>query len=99
MLLYHDQQIFCKLVDNPSLLAQTVFGIMLLCLNGGSKSFTKLIPLSKLISTFLFEQIKLTVRVITSVPAEVKAIICDGNRVNQAFFFNYILQFLKNLFN
>ena len=43
------------------------------------------IPISKLISAFLFEQIELIVQAITSVPAGVKAIICDGNQVNQAF--------------
>ena len=57
----------------------------LISLNGGPKFLTKLIPISKLISTFLFEQIVLTVQAIISVPGDVKAIICDGNQVNQAF--------------
>ena len=77
-------QLFGKSVVNPSLLAQTVLGIMLICLNGGPKFLTKLIPISKLTSAF-FEQIELTVQTITSVPADVKAIICNGNRVNQLF--------------
>ena len=85
MPLSHGRQ-FGKSVDNPSLLVQTELGIMLICLNVGPKFFTKLIPISKLTSAFLFEQIELTVQVITSVPADEKAIICDGNRVNQAFF-------------
>ena len=96
MLLYHGKQLFGKSVDNPSLLAHTVFGIMLICLNGGPKFQTKLIPISKLTSAFLFKQIELTVQAITSVPADVKAIICDGNRINQAFL-NYIVHFLKIL--
>ena len=96
MLLYNGKQLFGKSVDNPSLLAQTVLGIMFICLNGGPKFLTKLIPISKLTSAFLLEQIELTVQAITSVPANVKAIICDGNQVNQTFF-NYILHFLKNL--
>ena len=58
---------------------------MLICLNGGPKFLTKLIPTSKLTSAFLFEQIELTVQAITPVPVDVKAIICDGNWVNQAF--------------
>ena len=66
-------------VDNPSLLAQTVLGIMLIYLNGAPKFLTKLIPISKLTSAFLFKQIELTVQAITTVPADVKAIICDGN--------------------
>ena len=37
MLLYHGKQLFGKSVDNPCLLAQTVLGIMLICLNRGSK--------------------------------------------------------------
>ena len=86
MLLYHGKQLFGKSVYSPSLLAQTVLGIMLICLNRGPKFLTKLIPISKLTSAFLFEQIELTVLAITSVPVDVKAIICDGNQVNQAFF-------------
>ena len=85
MLLYHGKQLFGKLVDNSSLLAQTVLGIMLICFNGGLKFLTKLIPISKLTSAFSFEQIDLTVQAITSVPADVKAIICYGKQVNQAF--------------
>ena len=53
---------------------------------GSPKLLTKLIPISKLSSAFLFEQIELIVQAITSVPADVKAIICDSNQVNQAFF-------------
>ena len=86
MLLYHGKQLFGKSVDNPSLLAQTVLGIMLICLSGVPKFLTKLIPISKLTSAFLFEHTELTVYAITSVPAAVKAIICNGNQVNQAFF-------------
>ena len=57
---------------------------MLICLSGGPKFLTKLILISKLTSDLLFEQTEFTVQAITSVPADVKAIICDGNRVNQA---------------
>ena len=37
MLLYHGKQLFGKSIYNPSLLAQTVLGIMLICLNKGPK--------------------------------------------------------------
>ena len=47
-----------------------------------TKFLTRLIPISKLISAFLFEQIDLTVQTVTCLPADVKAIVCDGNRVN-----------------
>ena len=62
-----------------------LLGIMSICLNGGPKFLTELIPISKLTSAFLFEQIELTVQAIISVPADVKTIICNSNRVNQAF--------------
>ena len=75
MLLYHGKQLFGKSFDNPSLLAQIVLGVILICLNGDTKYFTRLIPISKLTSTFLFEQTELTVQAITSVPNEVKAIM------------------------
>ena len=45
MLLYHGKQLFGKSVDNPSLLAQTLLVIMLICVNGGPKLLTKLIPI------------------------------------------------------
>ena len=61
MLLYHGKQLFGKSVENPALLVQTVLDIMLISLKGGSKFLTKLIPISKLISAFLFEQTELTV--------------------------------------
>ena len=58
---------------------------MLICLNRGPKFLRKLIPISKLTSAFLFEQIELTVQAITSIQVDVNAISCDGNQVNQAF--------------
>ena len=35
MLLYHGKQLFGKSVDSSFVLAETVLGIMLICLNGG----------------------------------------------------------------
>ena len=58
---------------------------MLICLNESPKFLIKLIPISKLTWAFLFEETELSIQAITSVPDDVKAIICDGNRVNQAF--------------
>ena len=58
MLVYHGKQLFGKSVDNPSVLARTVLGMMLICINGGPTFLTKLILISKLISAFLFEQIE-----------------------------------------
>ena len=82
MMLYHGGRLFGKSVDDPSSLAKTVLGIRVLCLNGGPKFLTKMIPVARLHSAFLFEQINFRV---TSASADVKAIISDGNRTNQAF--------------
>ena len=104
MLLYHGKQLFGKSVDNPSLLAQTVLGIMLIYLYGGpkfltklipiSKFLTKLIPISKLTSAFLFDQIELTVKAITSGPVDVKAIMWWLPSKSNLFL-NYMLNFLE----
>ena len=49
---------------------------MLICLNRGPKFLTRLIPISKLTSAFLFKQNELTVQATTFVPADVKVIYC-----------------------
>ena len=85
-LLYHGGTIFGRSEDNPVELSKTLLGIMAVCLNRGPKVLIKMMPISNLRSDFLFEQINLTNQKFDSVSANVKAIICDGNRVNQAFF-------------
>ena len=59
---------------------------MFICLNGGPKFLIRLILISKLTPAFLFKQTELTVQGNTSVAADVKAIIHDGNQVNQIFY-------------
>ena len=86
MLLYHGGTIFGRSADNPSALAKTMLGIMIFCLNGGPKFLSRLVPVSRLRADFLFDQIKLTTQSVDAAGATVKAIVCDGNRVNQAFF-------------
>ena len=56
MLLCYGRPLFSKSVDDPSLFAQTVFGIMLVCLNRSQTFLTGLILISKLTSGFSFEQ-------------------------------------------
>ena len=90
MMLYHGGTLFGKSLDDPSLLAKTVLGIMVVCLKGGPKFLYKMIPISKLNSNFLFEQINSTLRLIKESSGDVKVVICDGNRVNQAFFKLYL---------
>ena len=57
-MLYHGGQLFGKAANHPSSLAQTVLGVMWVFLNGGPRFLSKLIPLSKLDSNFLHQQIQ-----------------------------------------
>ena len=59
-LLYHGRTIFGRSEDNPVELSKTLLGIMAVCLNGGPKVLNKMMPISKVRSDFLFEQINLT---------------------------------------
>ena len=86
MLLYHGGTIFGRAEDNPADLAKTMLGIMIYCLNGGPKILAKIIPVSKLESNFLFHQVDALAQFVNAAGTKVKAIICDGNRVNQAYF-------------
>ena len=61
MMLYHGGSLFGKSVDDPSSLAKTVLGIMIVCLFGGPSFLTKMLPISKLNSKFLFEQINTSI--------------------------------------
>ena len=84
--LYHGGTVFGKSSDNPNALAKTVLGIMLSCMFGGPLFISRMIPISKLSSVFLFDQIKISLESIELSEGHVKAIICDNNRNNQAFF-------------
>ena len=86
MLLYHGGTLFGRSVDDPSSLARTIVGIMIICLYGGPKFLSKMLPISKLNSKFLIDQVDTTTQAISSGGGKVKAVICDGNRTNQAFF-------------
>ena len=59
---------------------------MIICLCGGTKLLSKILPVSKLTSRFLIDQVTATTQAISSGGGKVKAIICDGNRTNQSFF-------------
>lgn len=86
MMLYHGGQVFGRSVDDPDSLAKTVLGIMISCQFGGPTFLSKILPISRLTSGFLHEQVGLTLEAISEAQGTVKAIICDGNRSNQAFF-------------
>ena len=85
-MLYRGGTIFGQSKDNPAELAKTMLGILIHCLNGGPKILLKMIPVSKLQANFLFQQINDVSECVRAAGVDVKAIICDGNRVNQAFF-------------
>ena len=86
MLLYHGGTLIGNAIDDFTSLAKTALGVMVNCLLGGLSFISKMIPISKLNSKFLFEQIDFTFQSIKESTGQVKAIICNGNRINQAFF-------------
>ena len=86
MLLYHGGTLFRRATDDPQSLAKTLLGVMISCMFGGPTFVLKMLPIAKLNSPFLYEQIGLTIDAINQSSALVKAVICDGNRNNQAFF-------------
>ena len=83
---YHGGHIFGKAANNPDALANTVLAIMIKCLNGGPRFLVKMIPVSKLNATFLYDQVCQILEIIKSSSGTVMAVITDNNRTNQAFF-------------
>ena len=86
MLLYHGGTLFGRATDDPQSLAKTVLGVMISCMFGETTFISKMLPIAKLNLSFLCEQIKLTIDTINQSSVIVKAVICDGNGNNQAFF-------------
>ena len=85
MLLYHGGEVFGRSVDDPQCLAKTVLGIMVSCMIGGPDFLSNIMPVSKLNSGFLRREVDLSIQNINEAGGNVKAVICDGNRINQAF--------------
>ena len=85
MLLYHGETLFERSTGDPQSLAKTVLGVIISCMFGGPTFISKMLPIAKLNSPFLYEQIRLTIDAINQ-SSIVKTVICDGNRNNQAFF-------------
>ena len=86
MLLYHGGTLFGRSTDDPQSLAKTVLGVMISCMFGETTFISKMLPIAKLNLSFLCEQITLTIDTINQSSVIVKAVICDGNGNNQAFF-------------
>lgn len=57
MILYHGGQVFGRSVDNPECLAKIVLGIMVSCMFGGPTFLAKVLPVHRLSSNFLQEQL------------------------------------------
>ena len=83
---YHDGEIFGRATNDPSLLAETMLGQMLICLHGGPKFFINMLPVGQLDANFLSEELTKTMDAIKNLSGRLKAIICDGNRTNQDCF-------------
>ena len=83
---YSGGTLFGKAVNNPDLLANTILTFMISAMFGGPKFVCKMLPVRKVDAKFLFEQTCLLITAIQKSAGRVIAIICDGNRLNQAFF-------------
>ena len=86
MLQYHGGEVFGQAINNSSKLANTVLSYMVVCMFGGPKFLCKMLPVKEMGADFLFEQTNLLLENLKEAGANVVAIICDGNRVNQSFF-------------
>ena len=84
---YHGGHVFGKAENNPDALANTLLSIMVKCMNGGIKFLIKMIPVSKLTSTFLHEQVCAILDILINYLSfgKVIVIIADNNRTNQTF--------------
>lgn len=85
MLLYHGGSLFGKLVDDSTLLVQTLLGLMMYCFYGGTNFFASMLPISKLNSNFLIEQADVTTQSIRKGGGTLRAVACDENGTNRDF--------------
>ena len=72
--------------DNSAKSAKKVLGIMIKCLYGGPKFLIKMIPIAKVDSDFLYEQVINIVNLINCLNGHGIAVICNNNPINQEFF-------------
>ena len=86
MMLYHGGTIFGKVCNNPSLLANTVLGILVDCMYGEPTFLQRMLPVAKLNSEFLAEQISETSISIKTSGGTGNSLICDNNQTNHKFF-------------
>ena len=79
------RNLFGRVTDDPQSFAKFVVGVMISCMFRRSVFISKILPIAKLNSPFLYEKIRLTFDVINQSSSEVKALSCDGSRNGQAF--------------
>ena len=89
MLLYHAGAVFGLAADDTLSLVKTMLGNKIVCLLGGPSFLNEMIPVAKLNSKFLYEQLQITEENIEKAGESVTAIISDGNRVNSTCFQKY----------
>ena len=77
--------------DNPSVLAKTMLGAMIFCLNVGPKVIFKLVPVSRF-QKDLYKQINLTSQCFEPDGATVRAIVCDWNVLSKHFKMSLFLE-------
>ena len=77
--------LFGHAANKPDVFANTILTFMLKFI-GGPKFVCKMIPVRQLDANFLFQHTQQLLFTIKDCKAQVVAIICDRNRVNQAFF-------------
>ena len=80
VLLSHGGALFERATDDPQSLEKTLLGVMISCMFDEPTFISKMLPIAKLNSSFLYEQIRLTTDAINQSSGVVKAVICDGNR-------------------
>ena len=85
MLLYSGGSLFGKAANNPTELARSVLGFQVVSIMGGPDFLSKMVPVSKMNSKFLHEQITATKNAMELNGGKVTAIITNNNRTNQAF--------------
>ena len=92
MLLHHGGTVFGKAQIHPSKLAETVLGIMIICLHGGPSFISKIVPVSNLETNYLHDQVVSSQANIEQARGIVLKLlfVTAGNQTNQAYFRKYV---------
>jgi hypothetical protein len=83
---YHGGHVFGIAKDDPAKFAKTLLTSMIVCLRGGPKLVASMVPVAALTATFQKEETNEILESIKMAEGTTKAIICDNNHVNQAYY-------------